>query len=143
MRRIHAECIDEEQWLQEYCCQPADESSAFITYDMIAACADPELKLWSFQELARYAAEHPKCELFLGIDVARKHDLCVLDVGEKVGDVLWDRLRLELRGVRKEFITSGNIRFAGESPDGHCDRFWAKALRQQAARYRIEVGGGV
>lgn len=228
MRRIHAECIDEEQWLQEYCCQPADESSAFITYDMIAACADPELKLWSFQELARYAAEHPKCELFLGLDVARKHDLCVLDVGEKVGDVLWDRLRLELRGrpfseieaelyrllrlkqlkracldqtglgaqlaeraeerfpwkvepvtftpavkeelafglrldfedrcvricdeenlradlrgVRKEFTTSGNIRFAGESPDGHCDRFWAKALRQQAARYRIEVGGGV
>src|SRR5256886_15120202 len=29
--------------------------------------------------------------------VARKHDLCVLDVGEKIGDVVWDRLRIELR----------------------------------------------
>jgi len=37
-------------------------------------------------------------QLFLGVDVARKHDLCVLDVGEKIGDVVWDRLRLELRG---------------------------------------------
>ncbi|PWU16660.1 MAG: hypothetical protein C5B50_13135 [Verrucomicrobia bacterium] len=27
----------------------------------------------------------------------------------------------------------GNIRFAGEAPDSHCDRFWAKALRQHAA----------
>ena len=39
-----------------------------------------------------------KPQFFLGVDVARKHDLCVLDVGEKIGDVIWDRLRLELRG---------------------------------------------
>ena len=35
---LRAKCIDEEQWQQEYCCAPADESSAFITYDMLAAC---------------------------------------------------------------------------------------------------------
>jgi hypothetical protein len=45
--------------------------------------------------------------------------------------------------MRKEITTSGNIRFAGESADSHCDRFWAKALRQQAARHRVSVGGGV
>src|SRR5438552_7280881 len=39
-----------------------------------------------------------KPQFFLGVDVARKHDLCVLDAGEKIGDVIWDRLRLELRG---------------------------------------------
>jgi hypothetical protein len=38
---------------------------------------------------------------------------------------------------------SGNLRFAGESEDSHCDRFWAKALRQHAARYRGEVGAFV
>jgi phage FluMu gp28-like protein len=228
MARLRSECIDVEQWQQEYCCQPADESSAFITYDMIVACADAELKLLSFEELARYAVANPKAELFLGVDVARKHDLCVLDVGERLGDVIWDRLRIELRGrtfgeieaelyrllklkqlkracidqtglgaqlaeraserfpwsaegvtftaavkeelafglrldfedrrvricddeplrsdlraMRKEITTSGNIRFAGESADSHCDRFWAKALRQQAARHRVSVGGGV
>ena len=161
--------------------------------------------------------------LYLGLDVARKHDLCVFDVGEKIGDVVWDRLRIEmrgcrfaeieetlfrllrltqvkracidatglgaqlaeraaerfewkvepitftapmkeelafglradfeerrlrivsdnllvadLRGIKKQVSGSGNIRFLGESGDSHCDRFWAKALRQQAARQRVE-----
>ena len=160
--------------------------------------------------------------LFLGVDVARKHDLCVLDVGEKIGDVVWDRLRAELRGksfseikfelyrllklravkrccidasglglqlaeeaerdfgwkvepitftsavkeelafglrsdfqerrlrivsddrlradlrgIKKQVTASGHIRFAGESEDGHCDRFWAMALRQHAARHKV------
>jgi phage FluMu gp28-like protein len=157
--------------------------------------------------------------------VARKHDLCVLDVGEKIGDVVWDRVRLEfldqpfaeieaalyqllrlkqlkracidatglgmqlaerarqkfgwkiepltftertkedlaislkidlekrhlrlvddeklradLRGIRKEVTLGGHSRYAGESEGSHCDRFWAKALRQQAARHRISGG---
>src|SRR4051812_18024965 len=25
--RLHSQCLDEEQWLQEYCCTPADESA--------------------------------------------------------------------------------------------------------------------
>ena len=41
-------------------------------------------------------------------------------------------LRADLRGIKKEVTSSGNIRFAGESEDSHCDRFWAKALRQHA-----------
>ena len=153
------------------------------------------------------------------MDVARKHDLCVIDIGEKIGDVIWDRLRLEfrdkpfseveaelfpilalpqvkrccidatgmgiqiaerakqrfgykvepitfnaplkeemafalrgafedrllridtdpklhadLRGVKKLVTSAGNIRFAGDTDDSHCDRFWAKALRQHAAK---------
>jgi len=37
LAKVRAECIDEEQWLQEYCCVPADESTAFITFEMITA----------------------------------------------------------------------------------------------------------
>src|SRR4051794_23951640 len=37
--------------------------------------------------------------LYVGIDIARKDHLCVLDVGEKIGDVVWDRLRIELRNA--------------------------------------------
>lgn len=224
LEQQRAECIDQEQWLQEYCCIPADEAAAFISYELINACTESELRLLTLGELeARLSAlEGP---LFLGLDVARKHDLCVLDVGEKIGDVVWDRLRLEfldqpfaeieaalyrllrlkqlkracidatglgmqlaerarekfgwkiepltftertkedlaislkidlekrhlrlvddeklradLRGIRKEVTLGGHSRYAGESEGSHCDRFWAKALRQQAARHRISAG---
>jgi phage FluMu gp28-like protein len=226
LNKLRAECLDEAHWLQEYCCTPADDCSAFITFDMLTACEDPAAKLLSIDELEAYltsssssfSSSSSTC-LYLGLDVARKHDLCVIDVGEKIGDVVWDRLRLELlgrsfseieaelfrllklrqlkracldatglglqlaeraerrfgwkvepvtftaatkeelafglradfqdrklrlppdeklradlRAIKKEVTSSGNIRFVGESDDGHCDRFWAKALRQHAAR---------
>src|SRR5207237_2431087 len=52
-------------------------------------------------------------------------------------------LRADLRGIKKEVTSSGHIRFAGECADSHCDRFWAKALRQRALSRRIEVGAAV
>src|SRR5262249_10263225 len=51
VRRLHAGCITEDQWLQEYCCVPADESTAFITHEMITACEDSHLRLLTFDEL--------------------------------------------------------------------------------------------
>jgi phage FluMu gp28-like protein len=175
----------------------------------------------SLAELIFYATCTPNHALYVGVDVARKHNLCVIDVGEKVGDVVWDRARIELhnqpfsdikfhldsllrlravkrccidatglgmqlaeearsefgyrvepvtftapvkedlafglrrdfeerklrmvadpklradlRGLKKEVTVAGNIRFVGETDDSHCDRTWAKALRQHAARSR-------
>ncbi len=221
LARIRAECLDEEQWLQEYCCVPADESSAFLTFEMIAACEADCLR--SFD----YLAQCPN-PLFLGMDTGRKHDLTVIDVGEQIGDVVWDRLRIELsckpfseqefelyrllalpklrracidstglgaqlaerarqrfgwkvepitftasikeemayrlraafedrkvripddaklradlRGIKKEVTTSGSLRFAGESADSHCDRFWAKALREHAVSRPSGIGVSV
>jgi len=163
---------------------------------------------------------------YVGVDVARKHHLTVIDVGEKIGDVHWDRMRIELhdktfseiehelfailelpqvkrccidatglgmqlaerakerfrykvegvtfnpaikeemafalrtafedrilrvdpdpklradlRGIKKLVTSAGNLRFLGESEDGHCDRFWAKALRHHAATQK-ESGFG-
>jgi phage FluMu gp28-like protein len=222
LNRLRAECLDEEQWLQEYCCTPADESTSFLSFELIDGCAAADC-LKDFGYLA--ACRNP---LYLGMDVARKRDLCVIDVGEKVGDVVWDRLRIEflnrpfaeieselyrllslpqlkracldasglgiqlaeraqrrfnwkvepvtftaavkeelacglrmdfqnrslripddprlvadLRGVRKEVTLSGNTRYLGESEGSHCDRFWAKALRQHAARRKQMAGGMV
>src|SRR5207249_807247 len=51
LRRLRAECLDEEQWLQEYCCVPADESAAFISFEMIAACEEPKLDLLTLDQL--------------------------------------------------------------------------------------------
>ena len=91
LARQRAECIDEEQWLQEYCCIPADESTAFITYDLLRGCEDASA--------IRDFAYLEKCvnPLFLGWDVARTKDLSVIFVGEQVGDVLWLRYRLEMQ----------------------------------------------
>src|SRR5215472_7249669 len=94
--RQRAECIDEEQWQQEYCCAPADESAAFITYEMIAACEMPALELMSLKDLLDSNVKQRS--FYIGVDVARKTDLCVLDLGEKIGDVVWDRVRIELAG---------------------------------------------
>ena len=43
-----------------------------------------------------------------------------------------EALRADLRGVKKEVTSAGNIRFVGEAADSHCDRFWAKALALHA-----------
>jgi phage FluMu gp28-like protein len=237
LARLQAECIDEEQWQQEYCCVPSDESSAFFSYEMLNACEDRGIKLLTVDELIEHLKADPSrfndatvqrfnAQLYLGMDVARKHNLCVIDVGEKIGDVMWDRCRIELhnqpfskieaelhrllalpqvkracidatgmgaqlverarerfgwkvepvnfsakvkeelafglrcdfeegklkivcddklrtdlRALKKEVTISGTIRFVGETDDSHCDRTWAKALRQHAARKRFSAGG--
>ncbi len=190
--------------------------------EMINGCEDPELRLNTSEQLEASQPERSNQALFLGVDVARKKDLCVLDLGEQIGDVVWDRLRIELhgktfseieselyrllrlpqvkracidatglglqlaeraaerfgwkvepvhftagikeelafglrsdfedrrlriprddklradlRGMKKQITAGGNFRFAGESEDSHCDRFWAKALRQHAARRNV------
>lgn len=217
LARIRRECIDEEQWLQEYCCVPTDESTAFLTYEMITAAETADChKDFAYLQ----ACKNP---LFLGWDVARKGDLSVIDVEELSGDVMWERMRIEmrgkkyaeqraefdklmglpamrrgcidatglgnqtaeeaverwrmkaegvvftgqvkqdlanplrmahedrkirypreeelradLRGIKKELTSAGNIRFVGETGDSHCDRFWAKALAFHAAGKRQE-----
>jgi phage FluMu gp28-like protein len=216
LQRIRAECIDDEQWRQEYCCEPADANSAFLSYDLLAACEESDT-IKDFEYLQK--CENP---LYLGMDVARKKHLCVIDVGEKINSVVWDRLRLELhgktfaemeaelyrllelpklkracidatgmgaqlaerahdrfgwkaepvvftsatkeelafglkrdfedrdlrialddalradlRGISQHVTPAGAIRFVADSDDGHCDRFWAKALRQKGANYPV------
>ena len=53
------------------------------------------------------------------------------------------KLRADLRGIKKEVTSAGNIRFVGESEDSHCDRFWAMALRQHAAKHKAKFGAFV
>jgi phage FluMu gp28-like protein len=223
---IRRECLDETSWKREYCCIPSDESTAFISHDMLAACEDTLLRLLTTEELIAWlkSPAAPQCaQLYLGMDVGRKTDLTVIDVGLKDGDLMYDKLRIELHntpfpvqrehlyqllelpqlrracidetgngsqlaeeakikfgskvepvhitapvkeklafGLRQAFesrtlripydpalhadlhamnkivTAANNIRLDGDSLDSHCDRFWAKALRQEAARTREE-----
>lgn len=79
---VKAGCVDEESFLQEYMCVPADDDVAFLEYDLIAACEYDQWVDWR---------EIEGRELYLGIDIGRKRDLTVLWVVERLGDVLYTR----------------------------------------------------
>jgi phage FluMu gp28-like protein len=98
LKRLQSECIDHEQWLQEYCCTPADENSAFFPHDLITSSEDHTLSLMSLEQFLNYARANPKSLFYAGMDVARYLHLCVIDVGEKIGDLMWDRVRIEFHG---------------------------------------------
>jgi phage FluMu gp28-like protein len=95
LQRQRDECLDEEQWLQEYCCVPADEATAFINYEMIRGCQDDTARV---ANLIAYIKANPQSQFYLGYDVARSQHLSVIDVEEKIGDILWERSRIEMRG---------------------------------------------
>src|SRR5688572_11670968 len=65
LEKLRAECLDQESWLQEYCCIPADENSAFITYEMIHSCESPNcLQPFSYLESSSssdssHSSNHP------------------------------------------------------------------------------------
>ena len=89
---VKAGCADEESFLQEYMCQPADDDAAFLEYDLIAS--------------AEYAAgidweQIEGRELYMGVDIGRKHDLTVLWILERLGDVLYTRRVITLRNMSK------------------------------------------
>lgn len=94
---VKSGCADDESFQQEYCCLPADDTSAFLSYDLIASCEYRPTDLWE---------RHPDDgqeftgRLFLGVDIGRRHDLTVIWVMEKLGDVLWTRAVIELKNER-------------------------------------------
>jgi phage FluMu gp28-like protein len=91
LARQRAECMDEEQWLQEYCCIPADDNSAFITYEMIAACEYSPNATW------QTPLNECKGDLFVGVDIGRDHDLTAIWVMERLGDVSYTRRMITMQ----------------------------------------------
>ena len=125
---------DPDSWAQEYECGFVDEATAFITYEMIAACEDEgatkELNvnldsrspIKDFEDRLRGNNEQRKSgndgkglnavtpedrnrastfsgEFYLGMDIARKGDLTIFWLWEKVGDVFWTRMVKEMRNT--------------------------------------------
>jgi phage FluMu gp28-like protein len=79
---------DDEAWAQEYECQFLDETTAFLTYDLIASCESPDASV-------DIAAWEPG-PTYVGIDIGRKRDLTVIWVVQQVGDVFWTRAVIPL-----------------------------------------------
>lgn len=85
-------CADEESFQQEYMCNPADDDVAFLEYDLIAKAEYPSHVDWKKTENG---------QLFAGVDIGRKHDLTVLWVVERLGDVLYTRHVEYMKNMRK------------------------------------------
>ena len=95
---IKGGCADEESFLQEYMCVPADDASAFLSYDQIAACEyerNPErlFDTADFSDLSESKA------LYAGVDVGRNHDLTVIWVNSYEGERHLCRRLICLKGM--------------------------------------------
>lgn len=93
---IKAGCADEESFLQEYMCQPADDDSAFLEYDLIASAEYPSGENWEI-DLDQAKGR----ELYGGLDIGRQKDLTVLWIFERLGDVLYTRKIITLKKMSK------------------------------------------
>jgi phage FluMu gp28-like protein len=87
---VRAGCADEESFLQEFMCVPADDNGAFLSYELIDGCKYEPLTEWE-TELAGGG------EWYVGVDIGRKHDLTVIVVLEKTGGMFFTRRLLTLK----------------------------------------------
>lgn len=93
---------DEEFFRSQFMCEFIDETTAFLTLELISACEDDVLSppLRDLAEIeafvASYAPDHPA---YLGWDIARKHDLSVIWLDEEIAGCLVTAAVLIMRGV--------------------------------------------
>lgn len=95
---------DQETFLQEYMCVPADDAGAFLEYALIDGACYKEGEKWEFSIEQARACGNP---IYCGIDIGRHHDLTSLLVIEKVGGVHLVRKRLDLQ--RMMFSTQESV----------------------------------
>lgn len=96
---LRENCVDEIVWLEEFCCQPVDEASALLSYELITSC-----------ELENILVDLARCKgnLYLGMDIGRKRNLSIIWVLEKLGIVNYTRAIIRLDkapfGVQREAL---------------------------------------
>lgn len=135
---LHANCADEETWLQEYCCVPSDESTAFISYDMIYACEQE--CLWPQD------ATSANGDLYLGMDIGRKRDLSVIWISERSGSMLYTRKVItidrrpfrEQREILYQWLAHPRLRRACIDATGIGSQL-AEDAQIDFGRYRVEA----
>lgn len=77
---------DDDAWAQEFELKYLDEASAWLSYELISSCEDGD---------AGSPDRYQGGPCFVGRDIGRRNDLHVITVCELIGDVLWERERIE------------------------------------------------
>jgi phage FluMu gp28-like protein len=93
---IKSGCADEESFLQEFMCVPADDNSAFLSYDLISGCLYKLTEPWEWS-MADFAA--CKDPVYAGLDIGRANDLTALWLFQVVNGTWFLRKRVELQNV--------------------------------------------
>lgn len=84
---VRARCRTEAAWQSQYMCNPQDDGGSLLPYNLLAGCECDAAELQTGRD--------PAATAYLGIDVGRKHDLTVMWLVRRVGDVLWtDQIRV-------------------------------------------------
>ncbi len=133
-----ATCADEESFLQEFCCQPADDNAAFLTYDMICGCEYKPGEAWETElKLAG--------ELFVGVDIGRTKDLTAIWVLEKMADMRFTRRLIVLEKTPfsaqetalYEILDLPNVRRCCIDQTG-IGRQFAERAQEKFGKYKVE-----
>jgi len=96
---IRSGCADEEQFLQEYMCVPADDEGAFLTYDQIARCEYGFAEGWEMTADGWFEGRK-LTDLYVGVDIGRKKDLTVIWVLERINGHFFTRRIHELKATK-------------------------------------------
>jgi len=83
LQKIRAKCRNEAAFRSQYMCEPSDEGGTLLSYELIGLNESSEASLDCDMETLKRC----RGDLYLGYDVARKHDLGVLWLDEVLGDV--------------------------------------------------------
>jgi phage FluMu gp28-like protein len=145
---------DEETWLQEYCCEFLSDAQNYIPMEMIMSCVSEQASTeWpagsadlQVRGSSERAADLKVCatgDLYLGVDIGRKRDLTVAWLFEKIGDVMWSRALLTMKGQTFEVqeraicdLIEGQLRVESQESKVNRDlstlnsRLWTSAVRR-------------
>lgn len=88
LQSLRDECADEESWMQEFMCVPADDASALLMWDWIIAA---EYKKAEWEAMLKRPLSDAQGRLYAGYDVARKKDRSVVWIAEEFGGMLLTR----------------------------------------------------
>lgn len=136
---VKDQCADEESFLQEYMCEPADESSVFITSDLYDGVTYGLSENWQ-KPLSECG------DLYVGIDVGHKHDRTTCWVWEKVGNIYFQRLLKVLQNMKFSaqeeeiypILALPNMRRCCVDSTGIGAQF-AERMQERFGKYRIEA----
>ncbi len=110
---------DDETWQQEYMCQPQDEASAWLKWELITRNEHID---------AGNPDTYTGGDVYVGWDIARRRDLSVIWVIEVVGDVYWTR----------EIVAMNKTTFAEQ--DAEFDRIMASYPVKRACLDQTGMG---
>ncbi len=89
LAECRAQAGDEETWQQEFLCNPIDEATAFLPWDLIVSAEHAD---------AGIPGKYMGGPCYVGMDIGRRRDLTVIWVIEKLADIYWTREVVRMKG---------------------------------------------